>query len=526
MLTAEKGHCIGTVRDAVTGLPIAAATVWFTLGSRPIAKAKSAKNGRYYAALPNGNFKLRATKTGYYPAFRSFKMTGLGVHRRDLVLSPKLRPYQTRFILTWEKPDTTLEAYMKVSGTCTLSGYQKHCRSPLGGKSQFDQEKCAGHGPITMTVTKWAPGKYWYFVMQTGYHGTLARSNAVVRVITGDGKSRAFRVGKYGKLVGKTGKGRAWCVFSVDGKKALKGGKGFPGAISDCSGVEKYLVQKQARHILQGVQTSKALRAQAILGKRTAVVTRVRRPMGALSGKIINAVNGRPVKNAKVTAVGADGRAVKVARTKSNGMYFLSLPYGRYRMVITHRSFFKGKDSVSIVRKATSKRIVVSPTFSGAIRLVLTWSSRPKDMDSYLRTPSGCTIWYKKRHCHHGGGKADLDVDNTRGKGPETITVHKAASGWYYYYIQQYSTRGSLRSSKSVVRIYLPDGSVSVHKVGRYGQLTGRPGRGRTWMVARFRLKGRVTKSEGKAAWFRKATSGVRSRGFRRRGSRRRRFRI
>jgi hypothetical protein len=174
---------------------------------------------------------------------------------------------------------------------------------------------------------------------------------------------------------------------------------------------------------------------------------------------------------------------------------------------------------------------VISPKFKGAIRLVLTWSSRPKDIDSYLKTPGGCTVWYRKRHCRGRGDKSDLDVDNTRGKGPETITVHKPANGWYYYYIQQYSTRGSLRASKAVVRIYLPDGSVSVHRVGKYGALAGRPGRGRTWMVARFKLKGRVSKHEGRSGWVASAQRGVRSRGFRRRRNlnrrvRRRRFRI
>lgn len=268
MLQAEKGHVIGTVLDAVTGLPIPGAVIWFKMGAKAIAKAKSAKNGRYYAALPPGNFILKAQQQGYYPAYRSFKMVGTGVHRRDLVLSPKMRPYETRFILTWNKPDTTLEAYLKVPGHCALSGYQKRCSSPHGGKAVFDQEKCAGHGPITMTVKKWAPGKYWYLVSQTGDRGTLSRSLAVVRVITGDGKSRVYRVGRYGKMVGRAGKGRSWCVFAVDGKKALAGAKGFPRALTDCRGYSSYIVNKNVRHVMQAVRTSKALLAQAVLGRR------------------------------------------------------------------------------------------------------------------------------------------------------------------------------------------------------------------------------------------------------------------
>ena len=63
-------------------------------------------------------------------------------------------------------------------------------------------------------------------------------------------------------------------------------------------------------------------------------------------------------------------------------------------------------------------------TTRAQMRIVLTWSKTPADLDSYLSTPDGCVINYRARHCKRAG-TADLDVDNRKGFGPETITIRK-----------------------------------------------------------------------------------------------------
>merc|ERR1711871_397581 len=122
----------------------------------------------------------------------------------------------------------------------------------------------------------------------------------------------------------------------------------------------------------------------------------------------------------------------------------------------------------------------------GQMRIVLTWSKSPKDLDSYLQTPSKCKVWFRKRHCKTASSSAQLDLDNTRGQGPETITISKIVRGTYYFYVKQFSRRGSMRTSKAVVRVYRPTGAVLKFVVGKHGKLVNPSGRGRTWCVLKI----------------------------------------
>lgn len=76
-------------------------------------------------------------------------------------------------------------------------------------------------------------------------------------------------------------------------------------------------------------------------------------------------------------------------------------------------------------------------------RIVVTWGSRPADLDAHLTGPfpegGQFHIWY--RHKVLIGGKDFLDRDDTSGYGPETITIYKPAVGNYSYSVFDYSNR-------------------------------------------------------------------------------------
>ena len=94
---------------------------------------------------------------------------------------------------------------------------------------------------------------------------------------------------------------------------------------------------------------------------------------------------------------------------------------------------------------------------SGEIRFVLNWDATPGDLDSHLRTPeidsSNYHIFYGNRGNIESAPYTILDIDDTDGYGPETITIKEVFNGTYIYYIHNYSG-GNFPESNGVVRIY------------------------------------------------------------------------
>ena len=120
----------------------------------------------------------------------------------------------------------------------------------------------------------------------------------------------------------------------------------------------------------------------------------------------------------------------------------------------------------------------MSPNFQG-LRLVLNWGSNPKDLDSHLITPkingTNYHIWYANPYT----GKtnlppyAQLDADETKGFGPETITVASNVPGIYRYYVHNYKEEqgntGELTNSVAAVQIYSTAGLEATVRVPEVG---------------------------------------------------------
>jgi PKD repeat protein len=127
--------------------------------------------------------------------------------------------------------------------------------------------------------------------------------------------------------------------------------------------------------------------------------------------------------------------------------------------------------------------ISMSPALSpGQMRFVLRWASEPRDLDAHLLTDS---IGGRVYHIFFGNkGRASdipfdtLDIDDTNGFGPETITIYRFFPGRYIFYIHHYTGRqgDSLRNSQGVVEIYTDAGLVQTIQVPTSGS-------GRYWHV-------------------------------------------
>ena len=130
-----------------------------------------------------------------------------------------------------------------------------------------------------------------------------------------------------------------------------------------------------------------------------------------------------------------------------------------------------------------TKNFVLSPLLNGkAARMVLTWDARPKDLDSHLFVPVGNStahVQYSSRK--PAGADAELDVDNTQGYGPETITINRMHPGNYCYAVYRYSTdHNDISGAK--VKLYLADGrSYDWESVNANGYLSNR-----VWAIVKF----------------------------------------
>ncbi|BCR06426.1 hypothetical protein DESUT3_34950 [Desulfuromonas versatilis] len=97
-------------------------------------------------------------------------------------------------------------------------------------------------------------------------------------------------------------------------------------------------------------------------------------------------------------------------------------------------------------------------TNRGDMRFVLTWGESPRDLDSHMVTPS---IEGLSHHIYFGNQLdpevspfVGLDVDDTSGFGPETITVKEFFPGTYKYSVHNFSGSPDIVNSQAKVSIF------------------------------------------------------------------------
>ncbi|RQU19587.1 tetratricopeptide repeat protein [Burkholderia cenocepacia] len=102
------------------------------------------------------------------------------------------------------------------------------------------------------------------------------------------------------------------------------------------------------------------------------------------------------------------------------------------------------------------------------LRVVLTWGAEPKDLDSHMAYPGNHVYFRRKR-----GTDANLDVDDTDGYGPETVTLERKRDGdTYVYAVHDYTDRDApgataLSKSQAKVFVYVGESLVRTYYVPR-----------------------------------------------------------
>lgn len=167
------------------------------------------------------------------------------------------------------------------------------------------------------------------------------------------------------------------------------------------------------------------------------------------------------------------GRLIKNVPVSRAGTYNTRLDPGQYTLQGSAAGFITFRRTITIVSRETLRaRIFMSPVMpTGAIRLVLTWNMRISDLDFHMETPNGCKVDWTNHRCTAGAASAHLDVDDTNGEGPETISIDALAPGQYKVFVHRYSAGDMLRSD-ATVRAIFPSGAIRVYRVGQDGVLS------------------------------------------------------
>ena len=181
---------------------------------------------------------------------------------------------------------------------------------------------------------------------------------------------------------------------------------------------------------------------------------------GGISGTVRNALNASGISGATVQLFDNQGlfNPTPIATQTSDGsgnFSFGSLAAGTYRLAASATGYSNAQRTGVAVGNGSltaGQDLVLSPTGSTAINIVLTWGNTPSDLDSHLTGPNsdGSTrfhVYYASRGSTTAQPFAGLDVDNTSGRGPETITITQMNSGTYRYSVHDFSDRSSTTSS-------------------------------------------------------------------------------
>ena len=174
---------------------------------------------------------------------------------------------------------------------------------------------------------------------------------------------------------------------------------------------------------------------------------------------IVNSVNNQPLTSTVIIRDGFDNISGDIIATESSNSP-ISLSPGDYTIEVRTEGFETFYNNVSVNSSTPPNQnmvVALSPTLlANQIRIILTWGGSLGDLDSYLQISNGTTI----SHNNKTMDGLRLDVDDTSGYGPETITIDNVNNSLVYkYIIYDYSNVSAVGVKGCEVNVYTSSGS-------------------------------------------------------------------
>jgi hypothetical protein len=167
-----------------------------------------------------------------------------------------------------------------------------------------------------------------------------------------------------------------------------------------------------------------------------------------------------------------DAQYLAAGESGADGKIKLSLPPGRYLVTYLKDGYVPVRDSAVQVTRAgqqitTTLSMMLEAAGQGGkrrVQIVLNWGSEDsqvKDADAHLcrldLKPLVHVFWQRKLH-PNAKVSVELDVDDTNGGGPETVTLLDPPLGEYTYWVHNFSGEpATLGSSAVKVRVLFGD---------------------------------------------------------------------
>ncbi len=180
---------------------------------------------------------------------------------------------------------------------------------------------------------------------------------------------------------------------------------------------------------------------------------------GEVSGGIVDALTGDSLTGVSYEVrKGWNSTLGELVTTgTANGSYTVKLPAGNYTIRFAKTDYIA--NSINVAVKGGQKTVVpasLTPKnveIGGDLRIVLSWGSTPRDLDSHLLGTSSDgedfhTYFGSRTYREDGQTVAGLDLDDVSGYGPETTTVYQInPNGTYSYFVHDYTNRYKLDSN-------------------------------------------------------------------------------
>lgn len=178
----------------------------------------------------------------------------------------------------------------------------------------------------------------------------------------------------------------------------------------------------------------------------------------SFTGQVVNARTGEGVSGAEVVFARGQGQE-QTAVTDRQGYYEVEIEEGDYTIEVTAEGFQAEEFERSLQDLSNSDEgiLTITPDVgANEIVIVLEWDSSPRDLDSILCWGSH-QVDYTNKSEAGDGIRAELDVDEINGYGPETVTLHIENKGRaeFTYLVNNFNDDPAFPGCGATVKVYL-----------------------------------------------------------------------